>query len=212
MPSSPALAASPPNLVAPMPSKEGGAPAECQGSAKFGATADSRVPMTEDPPGAHPKRPNPQVSPRTPPASARAASEDPHPASHHILERDIPVPPTEPNPDGKPPPKAATREKIRLTSRQHQLLARLPLRLSSTELMELSDAGLRALMKANGIRRSNNQRRENYIEILQAWMTEDDQREMDLPSSVERVTRGEPASSASPPPRPPSPTCISRTP
>ena len=71
--------------------------------------------------------------------------------------------------------------------------------------MELSDAGLRALMKANGIRRSNHHRRDNYIEFLLAWLREDDKRELDLPSSVERVSRGEPASSTSPPiaPSPP---------
>ena len=105
-----------------------------------------------------------------------------------------------PSAEQVPPPKLPTNcPKARLTARQCQLMRRLPTRPSPADLEVLSDAGLRALMKANGLPRSRDQRRGDYISAIAAWLAGDVERQLAFPGSVERAAEGEPV-----PPSPPS--------
>ena len=105
--------------------------------------------------------------------------------------------------ENQPPPKQPTHSpKARLTARQCQLMRRLPQRPSSAELEVLSDAGLRALMRANGLPRGSDQRRGDYVAAIAAWLAGDAERQLAFPGSVERTTGGEPAPPI-PPSRPP---------
>ena len=121
-----------------------------------------------------------------------------------------PTPVVQPFP--KPPPASP---KARLTARQCQLMRRLPLRPSKTDLEALSDSGLRVLMKVNGLPRSRDQRRADYVAAIAAWLAGDSARMLAFPETVERPTEGEPAPPAAPtcppPPPPPIRTCTFAT-
>ena len=107
------------------------------------------------------------------------------------------------------PAKAKAPTRATLTARQAQLLRRMPSRPTPTDLAALSDAGLRALLVANGLPRRSAHRRGDYVAALAGWLAEDDTRQLTFPPTVERAPGGEPAPPSAhscPPPGPTDPT------
>ena len=93
-----------------------------------------------------------------------------------------------------------------LTARQGYLLGRLPSRPTAADLAAISDAGLRALLAANGLPRRRDDRRSDYASALLTWLATDPARNLAFPPAVERGPGGEPAPPAEQSSLPPPPT------